>query len=65
MEFYPKLGGLGYILLILFAVQKKNGANIHPPADISPVRASMHRKDRRGGDRIQFSIILPQNLAAV
>jgi len=36
------------------AIQKKDGANIHPPADISPVRASMHRKDRRGGDRIWF-----------
>jgi hypothetical protein len=31
---------------------KKNGADIYPPADIGPVRASMHRKDRRGGDRV-------------
>jgi hypothetical protein len=32
--------------------KKKNGADIHPLVDIGPVRASMHRKDRRGGDRV-------------
>jgi len=31
-------------------LEKKNGADIRPPADIGPVRASLHGKDRRGGD---------------
>jgi hypothetical protein len=65
MEFYPKLGGMGYILLILLPFKKKTGQTSTPRRTLAPSERPCTEKTGEEETVFSFQSSCLKTLAAV